>query len=67
MAPAGSESIRVGTNGIQSLGRQQPFRFVAYELTSQYAAADHADYCAPASSMATMPGAATANSPTAAV
>ena len=69
MALAGSESIRVATNRIQLLARQQPFRFVAYEPTSQHAdeSADHADYYAPASSMATMPGAATANSPTAAV
>ena len=66
---AGSESIRVATNRTQLLARQRPFRFVAYESTSQHAddSADHADYYATASSMATMPDAATANSPTAAV
>ena len=35
MSLAGSESIRVATNRTQLLARQQPFRFVAYEPTSQ--------------------------------
>lgn len=69
MAPPGTESIRVATNRIQLLARQQPFGFVAYGPISQHSddSADHADYYAPASSMATMPGAAIANSPPAAV
>ena len=66
---AGPESIRVATNRIQLLARQQPFRFVAYQPASQHAedSADHADNYAPASSVVTMPGAATSDSPTAAV